>query len=159
MEGNELINATPRAAVLLCAVGERLVAVSLGHVIETMRPLPITPLPAGAACDDVVVGMAVVRGAPVPVVDASRLLGGPTLVEPGRFVSLRTGERCAALAVAEVVGVRPLDVAELRELPSLVSEDAVSRVGALDAKLLFVLQAARLVPDAVWRSLEAGAAP
>ena len=57
---------------LIFRVLDRLCALSLGHVVETMRPLPIEPL---AAAPHFVLGLATIRGSQVPVVDAGRLIG------------------------------------------------------------------------------------
>jgi purine-binding chemotaxis protein CheW len=46
----------------------------------------------------------------------------------------------------------------LADIPPLLGEtgaDLVSVIGALDAKLLLVLEAARLVPDSVWNAIKA----
>jgi purine-binding chemotaxis protein CheW len=61
-----------RQSTLLCRVRERLCALPLAHVVETMRPLPIEPL---GGMPGFVQGIAIIRGAPVPVVDAGALLG------------------------------------------------------------------------------------
>jgi purine-binding chemotaxis protein CheW len=75
---------------LLTRVGSRTCAVPVELVSETMRPLPIAPL---AAMPPFVLGLSVVRGTPVPVIDAPRLLGATGSVKPGRFVSIRVGAR------------------------------------------------------------------
>ena len=51
---------------VLVQAGLHLCALPLGAVIETLRPLPLRPL-AGAPAG--VLGVAVVRGSPVPVID------------------------------------------------------------------------------------------
>jgi purine-binding chemotaxis protein CheW len=138
--------------------GTQLCALELAHVVEVMRPLPVEPLPGVPDC---VLGVALVRGAPVPVVALEALLG-PTRSDaaPARFVSLRVGEQRAALAVGEVVGVVDLARDGLAGLAGLADEP-IAEVGRLDARLLHVLAAARLVPAEAWRELEArrGAAP
>lgn len=147
-------------ASLVCSIGTCFCAIAIEHVVETMRPLPIEPI-AGAS--DLVSGVAIVRGVPIPVVDAGRLLGVDRLpaamAQPGgaRFVTVRAGERRVAFAVETVLGVRHLSASSLRDLPPLLrdSVDSVSKIGALDAQLLVVLRAMRLVPEAVWRSLDA----
>jgi purine-binding chemotaxis protein CheW len=143
---------------LLCRVGGLLCALPLEHLVETMRPLAVQPL---AGSPPFVRGLAVIRGAPLPVVDAAMLLGGSDGAAT-RFVTLKTGSRHVALAVGEVVGVRALPAAELHALPPLAGEmaaEAVAAIGAADEALLVVLRSARLVPDATWAALErAGAA-
>ena len=144
-----------RQALLICRVGSRLCGIPLEHVLETMRPLPVESLGHAPGFVD---GLSLIRGRPTPVLDASRLLGAAT--EPtarGRYVTLRLGERCAALAVDAVLGVRQIDLAELGELPALLREhnELVAALGALDHELFLVLERARLVPEAVWAALDA----
>jgi purine-binding chemotaxis protein CheW len=124
-----------------------------------MRPLPVEPIRgAGDKALAVVEGLAMIRGAPVPVVDARKLLGMPA-ADATRFVVIRTAERRVALVVDAVIGVRRIDEAALPGLPPLLGgaeEGAVSAIGALDAALLIVLDAARVLPDDGWRALERG---
>jgi purine-binding chemotaxis protein CheW len=137
---------------LLCRIGSSIGALAIEIVRETMRPLPIVPV---AGAPSFVLGLAIVRGAPVPVIDGSGLLGTPRS-SPTRFVTLKVGERTAALAVDAVVDIRSLPRATLAEIPPLLQagdRNAASLIGALDAKLLAVLETARLVPDSFWRSL------
>lgn len=139
---------------MLCRVGARLCALPLDHVVETMRPLPIESLPGAPAF---VRGLSMIRGVPVPVVDAGALLDAGDPPKPTRFVSVKAGHRHVVLAVEEVLGVRDLPAASLRVLPPLLGEagaGVVSAIGALDSAFLLVLQAARLVPEAVWGALE-----
>jgi len=139
---------------LLCRVRTRLCALPLRHVVETMRPLPVEALPKAHAF---VRGLAVVRGIPIPVVDAGALLGDEAAPESARFVSLKTGERHIALAVEGVLGIHDLTSSSPRELPPLLREanaDVVSALSTLDSALLLVLQDARMVPESVWQSLE-----
>jgi purine-binding chemotaxis protein CheW len=88
-------------------------------------------------------------------------LGPIDLPSPARFVSLRLGERSAALAVDAVLDVRSLAAGDLKEIPPLLREagaDLVSAIGALDTELLLVLEAARLVPESIWSAIEASGA-
>ena len=147
--------------LLLCRVGSRIVALGVRDVWETMRPLPIEPL---SGAPSFVLGLAIVRGFAIPVVDADRLLGSSvsfstTMISPSpaRFVSLKLGVRSAVLAVDAVLEIRALPAAVLASIPPLLREagaDLVSVVGALDARLLLVLEAARLVPDSVWSAID-----
>ncbi|HEY0588906.1 MAG TPA: chemotaxis protein CheW [Pseudoduganella sp.] len=149
-------SALPAVPVLLCSSGGRLCALPLSHVGETLRPLPVTPLPGVDAC---VLGAATLRGQAVPVVALSALLGAPAGA-PARFVSLRLGSRTAALAVDEVIGVRAMPAALLDETPPLLDGGAdaqLAGIGARDAELLLVLRAARSVPESVWQALDAPA--
>lgn len=126
----------------------------LEHVRETMRPLPVQEL---GRMPSFVRGLSIIRGQATPVLDARRLLGGPAEVSTGRYVMLELGERSAALAVDEVLGVRSVDSETLASLPAVLSEpdnQHVAALGTLDAQLLVVLAHAQLVPDAVWQQLE-----
>jgi len=147
--------ASGEAYALLGRARTRLCALPLGHVVETMRPLPTTPL-AGAPA--FVAGLSVIRGQPVPVVDVGALLGSPEPPAATRFVIVRAGDRRVALALEAVLGVRVLPDGK-EPLPPLLQEagaEAVSAVATLDRELLVVLRAGRLVPDALWASLPAG---
>lgn len=148
--------APERGASLVCRVATRLCALPVSAVIETLRPLALEPI-AGAPA--FVAGLAILRGEPVPVVDAARLLGAEP-GRPGRFVALRTAPRPIALAVDAVLGVYRFGADQLVALPALagaLAGDAVAAVGALDARLLMVLDAARLVPPAVFELVERAA--
>lgn len=140
---------------LICRVAGRSCALPLQSVIETMRPLPVRPV---AGAPDFVLGLSIVRGEPVPVVHAARLLAG-IAHPPTRYVSVRVGERRAILAVDEVVGVSELQPDALSSLPPLLGSrrEVVTQLGTLDKELLCVLDAARLVPDDVWQTPEVSA--
>jgi len=108
-----------------------------------------------------VLGLSVIRGSPVPVVDARLLLltgAGPSPAE--RFVIAKVGERRVAIAVDEVVGVRVIPPSSLKALPPLLgdaSAEVIAAIGVLDRELLIVLEGARLVPDAAWTLATEGA--
>lgn len=140
----------PRAPALICRVRERLCALPLQHVVETMRPLPVETL---ASMPAFVRGLARARGNPLPVVDLGALLGGDTPARPTRFVMVRVDGRHVLLAVEEVLGVRDLGQVAVERLPPLLGDGggaAVASVGMLDAALLVVLQTARLMPPSTW---------
>lgn len=145
-------------------------------VAEVMRPLPIEGFPA---MPPFVLGLAIIRGEPTPVVDVAALLGderregsaGPAArahaspddaAPPTRFVVMRVGERRVALAVDAVLGVRPVPREALRALPPLLqqaSEPIVTAIGTLDAHLLTVLAGGYLVPPSLWDDLAASKEP
>ncbi len=157
MPSNDTVKATKSA--LIVVAGTRRCALPLEHVIETMRPLPIE-LVADAPAH--VLGLSIIRGRPVPVIDLRGLLassgvGAPAASAPAaaaaRFVTVRTGARQVALAVQSVVGVRSLGPSTLHELPPLVASStsaSVAALGVLDRELVSVLDAARVLPDDVW---------
>ncbi len=138
---------------MLCRSRTRLCALPLGYVIETMRPLGLTRL---AGAPPFVSGLSMIRGAPVPVIDLGALLFGSEPPSPTRFVTLRLEERRVALALEAVLGIRELP-GTLSLLPPLLADasaEAVAAVGRLDAELLVVLEAARLVPESVWQGMD-----
>jgi purine-binding chemotaxis protein CheW len=145
-------------ASLLCSVGVRYCSIPLARVIETMRRLPVAPIPGAPAFVD---GVAIVRGVPLPVVSMFRLMEMQETEEAAdatsrRFVSVRVGDRRAVLAVDSVLGVRHLPASSKHELPPLLRGAAagiVAHVGALDAQLLLVLSTINLVPESLWRSV------
>jgi purine-binding chemotaxis protein CheW len=114
-------------------------------VVEVMRPLPLERV---AEAREFVRGMSIVRGAAVPVVDARRLLGGEEPAPGGRLVSLRVGARSVALHVDAVLGIRELAPELLQEVPPLLGEASDARIalGAVDGRLLELLDTARLLP-------------
>ena len=142
---------------LLCRVGSHLCALPIESVVETMRPLPISAL---SGAPSFVLGLSIIRGAPIPVVDARCLFSATAeRGEGARFVTIKSGDRRAALAVDSVIGVRALESVSLGVLPALLREanqEVVKAIGALDAKLLLVLESARIVPESLWAELEAG---
>ena len=143
---------------LLCRIGSCIGALAVKDVRETMRPLPIEPL---SGAPPFVLGLAIVRGSPTPVIDAGRLLGS-SASSPARFISLKLEERAAVLAVDAVLDIRPLPKGILVDTPPLLREadqGLISVIGALDTKLLVVLEAARLVPDSIWSSIKLEEAP
>jgi len=143
---------------LVTRVPGRLCAFDLAHVVETMRPLPVEPL---AGAPSFVLGLSLIRGVPTPVIDLAVWMGLPAS-PPTRFVSVAAGGRRVAIAVTAVTGVRYLDASELQMVPPLVREAAaghVQLVGSLDADLLVVLSAARLLPEGSWPEAATGVAP
>lgn len=148
-------SARESTVVLLCRVGKRLCALPIEHVLETMRPLPVVPL---AGTPAFVAGLSIIRGSPVPVVDAERLVGKDEPSRLTRFVTVKVEQRSVALAVDSVIGVQTLASDSLRGLVPLLQESGagvVEAIGMLDADLCVVLKSARIVPDAVWKVLDA----
>jgi len=153
VSGEQALTATSPGHWLICQTGDRLLAIGLGCVVETMRPLALRAFPSAPRF---ILGVAVIRGAVVPVVDVQSMLGNPEST-PARFVTLRLDGRIVALAVDRVCGVRTLDDVALHDLPLLlggVDQEAFAAIGTLDSGLLLVLGQARLVPEAVWARLD-----
>lgn len=143
-----------QAPVLLCTIGARQFALPLTNIIECLRPLPTE---AVSAMPWFVLGVAMIRGAPVPVVDVGALVGIPRSGPATRFVVLRLGDRRVALAVEGVTGTRQVDGGTFPNLPPLLAgaaSDTLAAVGVLDEQLLLLLQPARAIPDDVWQTPE-----
>jgi purine-binding chemotaxis protein CheW len=139
---------------LICRCATYWCALPLVSVVETMRLPPINPL---AAMPPFMLGVSIIRGAPVPIVDAARLVGAATPSAPHRVVTMKAGDRRVALAVDAVVGVRAMPAASLDQMPPLlraVGEEIVSAISTLDTQLLLVLEGARTVPDSVWEAID-----
>lgn len=139
---------------LICRSASRLCAFQLEDVAETMRPQPVDALPA---MPDFLLGVALIRGAVVPVVDVAKLIGGVAGIRPERFVTVNLGERQVAFAVQNVLGVRVLSALAMAEIPLLLHEvdtNSVAAITTLDAKLLLVLQGARIITEEMWRALD-----
>lgn len=121
-----------------------------------MRPLPTEPL---AGQPPFVRGVSIIRGRPTPVVDIESLISSSGSSECTRFVTLRTGGHRVALAVASVAGLKRLKAGDHEQLPPLlrsVGDSVISMLGTLDADLLAVLDASRVLPDEAWMRLEKG---
>ena len=150
------VRASEISPVLVVMLGARACAFPLQHVAETMRPLPIEPI---AGTPGFVRGVSVIRGLPTPAVDLKALLeNSDNSPSYGRFVTLKYDTRRVVIGVDSVVGLGNLDSAQLAELPPLlrdVTADLIESFGTLDAQLLLVLHAARIVPDEVWATLAA----
>lgn len=136
---------------LLCRAGAILSALPIEHVTEIMRMLPLERL---AGAPRYIVGVTVIRGAPVPVVDVGLIIGGES-VPATRLVAIRAATRTIALAVDEVIGITRIaaDVC----LPPLLREagaDTISAIGALDSELLVFLHTGRLIPEDVLAKLD-----
>lgn len=139
---------------LICRSDTRLCALPLESVAETMRPLPLQPI---ADMPAFLLGISIIRGAAIPVLNGAMLVGARPDVRPARYVTLKAGERRVCLAVQDVIGVRQLPRASLTGVPLLLQDadaNIVSAIGTLDAELLIVLQSAHLLPERIWSELE-----
>ncbi|HEX2730220.1 MAG TPA: chemotaxis protein CheW [Polyangiaceae bacterium] len=138
--------------VLLVQAATRLCALPLASVVEIMRPLPLR---AFAGAPEFVSGMAVVRGASVPVVDLCCLLGSER-AEGQRWIALEYQGASAVLWADRVLGVRALDTSRLTRAPRLLGEanSRVQLLGNLDGELLVLLDTGRLLPAGAWPEAE-----
>jgi purine-binding chemotaxis protein CheW len=124
-------------------------ALPLKDVIETMRPLPIQPV---ADTPDAVLGLSVIRGEAVPVIDIGLLLGMAP-AKPARFVLARGEKRHFALAVTGAVSIASFEPGAWRELPPLahgVQLALIDQIAVVDRELVLLLNALRIVPAEVW---------
>jgi purine-binding chemotaxis protein CheW len=138
---------------LVCRAGSHVCAMPLAQVAETMRAMPIETV-SGAPPG--VLGLAIIRGAPVAVVDLGLVLGGST-TRCGRFVTVKAAPRMTALAVDEVVGIRAIDTDECNALPPLLRDaasDTITAIGTRDAELVLFLAATRIVPPDLMARLD-----
>lgn len=135
---------------LLARAGSLMCALPVSQVVETMRPLPVQPL---ANAPVFVVGLSIIRGVPVPVVDLRALLKSPSDHPPQRFVTVRADDRRVALAVDGILGLRDLVSLSLDDMPPLLREasgETIELLGSLDSEFLLVLKAGGVVPRDVW---------
>ena len=102
---------------LIVASGARNWALPLNCLRETMRPQPVARVDGA---DEYVLGLSRIRGVAVPVVELSRLIGEPP-EQHKRYVTVKSGQGDVALAVADVIGIYELELAEFAMLPSLVT--------------------------------------
>ncbi len=147
--------ATP---VLLCRVADLHCAIPAARVLEVMRRLAIDPL---SGMPSFVLGLSIIRGTPVPVLDAGCLLSAATARAP-YFVAIDVGGRLVALAVDQVIGLRRIAEDTLAPLPPLLknsADDVVAAIRARDGELLLVLNTARLVPPRLLAELNGTEAP
>jgi len=147
------------ARLLSFRVGAKVCVLPLEHVVETFRPLPVERLPDLPAF---VPGLSIIRGQATPVVDVRTVLGSDDHRPPMRCISVSwetgKGRRDLALAVDAVLGLIELESERLGELPPLMRAGAGESVKALsttDDRLLLLLEHTRLLPEPIWRALEA----
>lgn len=136
---------------LVFQAGPLYCALPLDEVVETMRPLPTRPL---AGTPPYVRGLTILRGAPAPVIDVTRLLTGIE-GEIVRYVAVRAGRGPIACATGPVLGVRRIDVAPPEGPAALftgVSKALIAAVGTIGADPLLLLRSIRAVPDEVWEA-------
>lgn len=147
-----------RIQVLVVSARERVCAIRISQLGETMRPLPISTLGGAPAY---VLGVALIRGVATPVVDLGAALGESSAPRITRFLTIKNGPRRLALAVDALVGVQHLSAASLRPLPShlqLSTGEKIEAVGAIGEQLLFVVDPLHLAPPQLWATLNEEAA-
>ncbi|MFT3767667.1 MAG: chemotaxis protein CheW [Minicystis sp.] len=135
-------------ACLLVQAGSHPCAIPLAAAVETMRPLPADRLPGMPAA---LLGLAVIRGMTVPVVDLAALFG-ERAGAPERYVLARAGGRFVALAVTAVDGVAAIDGAEVETggaIAAGVAAPCVDAVVTRGGRALAVLDVARILPEVI----------
>ncbi len=113
--------------------------------IETMRPLPVRTVSSELPG---VLGVAVIRGGNVPVIDVGALFGDPGGAYE-RFITIDVAGRVIALAVRAVLGVHRVNGASWQALPKLLGasdEKIVAAIARADDDLVLALDAGRLLP-------------
>ncbi len=149
-------DATHSVYWLLCRTASHRFALPMSHVIENMRLLPIEPV---ADAPPLVRGMCIIRGVPVPLVDAA-LLFEKSSGACERLVTVRTGDRTIAFAAEAVLGVQAIPAQALEQLPPLFQNvESIAAIATLDAELVFFLNTARVIPDDFVVSVAAEGAP
>lgn len=139
---------------LLCRVGTVLCALPIEQVIEIMRPFAIEPV---AGAPQYVLGVSIIRGVPVAVVDLGRI-AGDRATRSERLIAVTAATRTIALAVDAVLGIQTVTADAFGQLPPVlrdVATDAISAMGARDTELIVFLRTARIVPDDVLARLVA----
>jgi purine-binding chemotaxis protein CheW len=127
---------------LVFRAGGYLCALDIERVVEIMRPLPVEPL-AGTAPH--LTGISVIRGEPVPVVDAAVLVGGEHTVT--RYITVKAGPGPVALAVESVLGVRSIPLSGRHDPPPSLASGLVTGVGVLGTEPVLFLCTAGILTE------------
>ena len=138
---------------LICRSDTLLYAIPLAQVVETMRPLPIKQL---ADIPAFVLGISIIRGEGIPVLDTALLVSSSAGTAPARYVTIKIEARTACLAVDEVMGIRRVSATLRADVPRLLHQsnsEILAAIGTLDAELLVVLQSAHLISNELWQAI------
>lgn len=136
---------------LLCRAGSRAFALPISEIVEASRALPIEQL---VDAPPLVRGLCIIRGAPVVVLDTGVLFGDRAL-DYQRIVTVRVGHRTIGFLAESVIGIRTIPADALPQLPALLSEiETISAITRLDDELVFLLRAARAVPEDFLASID-----
>jgi purine-binding chemotaxis protein CheW len=139
--------------VLLVRAGGWICALPITDTVETMRELPVRALEGAPSF---VRGVAVIRGALLPVIHLAALLGIAGPPHGGRFVTVRTRSGLCALHVDAVIGAKHIDAEILSLTPPLLSEalpEPAEKIGVLDGHMFAMLHTARILPEETWSKI------
>ncbi|MBN9416671.1 hypothetical protein ABS71_21700 [bacterium SCN 62-11] len=141
---------------LLCRLGTSWCALGLQGLGEVMRPQPVDPV---AGLPEFVDGLAIIRGAPLPVINLPKLLCGSAsdACDQERFVTAQSDGQQLALRVDEVAGIVPLDSDTWTRLPSLMDglqSNHLSALGSHQGHLVMLLRRANLLSEEDWMRLK-----
>jgi purine-binding chemotaxis protein CheW len=137
---------------LLCHATSMLCALPAEQVLEVMRVLPLEPF---AAAPRYVLGLSIIRGVPVPVVDIGLIVGN-VATKAARLVTIKTAGRTVALTMQGVIGITEIGAAAFDQLPPLLQDaaaDTIAGIGVRDSGLLIFLRAGRIVPEQMFDAL------
>ncbi len=145
MSVSAVASRTPTDAVSIPVLRFRVdgvtMAVSSAIVSEVARDLAVTRVPHAPACVD---GVASARGAVLPVISATRLLGRAETPTTAASRSIVMGlERPLALKVDAVIGLGEMETAGHSKASIFVADGEAIRVVDLDAALMAAFGAAR----------------
>ena len=136
----------------------RIYALDVSQVREIVRWQAVTPLPMAPRLIEGVIDL---RGAVIPVVDLSRVLGGEAaeVTEQSRIVVLDCDGLVLGLCVASATDVLSVDASRLEDVPELASQagyDAVRHVVRRpDAQPVMVISLEHILEN-VYKSAIAG---
>lgn len=107
---------------LVVKVGDERYAIAVQEVREVRTGLDPAPLPGAPP---VVLGLEKVRGEVMPVVDLGALIGAGAPDEPAAIVVVEDAGRSAALAVGELLEVKPLSEERTQEDSEMLRSSAL----------------------------------
>jgi chemotaxis signal transduction protein len=151
---------------LLIRSSSLLSALPLASVREVV---PFLQLQSFAGLPPEVLGLCILRGVAVPVVDLGTLLSGKPTERCGRLIHLWTGCSSVLLAAEELMGIHSLESSERHALPAWLlnsARSAVESVGQFqptlpavqNPELLLFLKPEKLLPQEVRAAIERSAA-
>lgn len=122
-----------RGSYLTFHCGDEIFAASAASIAEVFRHPPVTRVPHGPPS---LLGMAGLRGTPVPVISLARLLGKPERTSAATRLLLLKGDPGIGLIVDRVGAVASLAVTEAAE----ADQPAISPLYSLDGDALRVIE-------------------